>query len=205
MAYHEGEGKAFTKPPAVLMCPLHEDKLTEEIICIVGYKEMMFVKSSSKHTKRQPYWFSKCSGIPFGWRGDVCGVPGSKTNGQWQQMELVSTRCPSRCTLWHFPSVLFLFTCTSEMLPSNLELKQITSYYHRWQKTNHNSNNDDNKRIHVRIIGVRSGKVVHPLPWLLPTNRAQCYYQPAQCQLATILVPFKIENYHPALHSPYLN
>lgn len=48
---------------------------------------MKSVKSSSKHTKRQPYWFSKCSRIPSGWRGNVCGVvSGSKTNGQWRQI-----------------------------------------------------------------------------------------------------------------------
>lgn len=84
MAYHEGEGKAFTKPPAALMRPRSRGQMKQRgFICIIGYKkERCLLKSSSKHAKRQPYWFSKCSGIPFSWRGDVYGVPGSKTNGQ---------------------------------------------------------------------------------------------------------------------------
>lgn len=87
---------------------------------------------------------------------------------------------------------LLLCSCSSEMLPKP-QAQQITSNYLCWKKTNDNSNNDNNKRIHVTFHGVHSGKVV-PLR-LLPTNRAQCYYQPAQCQLAIILVPFKIESF----------
>lgn len=87
MAYHEGEGKAFTKSPAVLMRPRSRG---QRRFIIISYKKLKSIKSSSKHTKRQPYWFSKCSGILSGWHGGVCGEPGSKTNGQrWQTIHNV--------------------------------------------------------------------------------------------------------------------
>lgn len=76
-------GKAFTKPPVALMCPCSTGQMNRgEIIFITGYKKIKPVKLGSKHIKRQPYWFSKCLRFQSGWRGDVCGVPGSKTNGQ---------------------------------------------------------------------------------------------------------------------------
>lgn len=87
MAYHDEErGRLSLKPPAVLMCPRSRGRMNKrgEIICIIGYEKRNLLNQAAKHTKQQPYWFSKCSGIPSGWRGDVCGVPGSKTNGQWQ-------------------------------------------------------------------------------------------------------------------------
>lgn len=69
-------GRLSLKPPAVLMCPRSGGLMDKkEIIWIIGYEgkkeEVMTCYSSSKkHTKRQPYWFSKCSGVPFklAWR-----------------------------------------------------------------------------------------------------------------------------------------
>lgn len=94
-------------------------------------RKKMSIKSSSKHTKRQPYWFSKCSGIPFGWRGDVCGVPGSKTNGQWQQ---IVHKVPFQVYAVAF-SLLFC-SCSSEMLPKPQAQTKITSNYLCWRETN---------------------------------------------------------------------
>lgn len=93
-----------------------------------------------------------------------------------------STRCPSRCMLRLFPSVLL---CSRGATQTS---SVTTFYYLCWRNKRQMTTA---KGFHIRIISVHSGKVVHPR--LLPTTRAQCYYQPAQCQLATILVPFKIE------------
>lgn len=114
------------------------DEWTKEIIWIIGYEnKKMSVKSSSKHTKRQPYWFSKCSGIPFSWSGDVCGLPGSKTNGQWQ---LIVHKVPFQVYAAAFPSCSVLAAAT-QTSTNNIQLSSL-------KKQTTTARNDNIKRIH---------------------------------------------------------
>lgn len=50
------------------------------------------MKSNSKHTKRQPYWFSKCSGIPapLAWRYPWC----TWLEDKWTAVTKTSIRRP---------------------------------------------------------------------------------------------------------------
>lgn len=92
------EGKAFTKTTSSSDVPMFKktNKQRRFFFFIIGYKKMKFVKSSSKHTKRQPYWFSKCS------VAHLAGVAMSVVYLVRRQMDSgnkSSTRCPSRCML----------------------------------------------------------------------------------------------------------
>lgn len=162
-------------------------------------KGCLLKSSSKKRTKWQPYWFSKCSGILFSWRGDVCGVPGlfRRQMDQWRTNQPQGALPGVRCAIFFVPP-LFCF-CRSRM-PSNPPYKQ------RGRRKKYNNSQarhfpiilageeqtatNDNSLVRKVCIQVRWWPL---LVRLLPTTRAQCYYQPAQCQLATIKVPFKIE------------
>lgn len=132
----------------------------------------MSVKSSSKHTKRQPYWFSTCSGILVWWCLWCTWFEDKWTVGT---NRACFHKIPFQVYAVAFPfcSVLLL-----RCYP-NLRVQQLILIIF----IRRNSNNDNNKRTYVRSIGAHS----------CSAPAAQCYCQPAQCQLATVLVPFKMK------------
>lgn len=125
MAYHTGEGKAFTKTTSSLMCPRSRGQMNRgDLFVSLATRKMKFVKSSSKLTKRQPYCFSMCSGIP-----SVCGLSVVYlVRRQMDSGNKPSTRCPSRCTLWHFPSARAALRCYPKP-----QAQQITCNYLCWR------------------------------------------------------------------------
>lgn len=101
---------------AVLMCLCSGGLINRgDYFCINGYKKMNSVKSSSKHTKQQPYWFSKCSGIPSGLRGD--GLWCTWFEDKWT----VVTNHPQGALPGVCCGISLLFFCCSEMLPKPQE------------------------------------------------------------------------------------
>lgn len=181
MAYHEGEGKAFTKSPAVLMCPRSSGQW--RLISLLATSNWNLLKLSSKHTKQQPYWFSKCLGIPSGWHGGVCGEPGSKTNGQRRQ------------TIHNVPfqvyAVMFPF-CSAQRDATQTSMNSLPIIFA--------AETNDNRNDWKQLKGFTSEfyvciQVRQCPPWLHQPLGLSVYYQPALCQLATILVSFKIESF----------
>lgn len=142
------------------MCP-HSGGQRKLFILLATRKKRKSVKSSSKQTKRQPYRFSKCSGIPSSWRGVVYGVPGSKTNGQWQQ---IGHKVPFQvyAVPFPFPSVPAALRCSPKPQVQHFQWSSL-------EKRMMTATNDNNERIRFRILSVHSGKVV---PLLAPTNHA---------------------------------
>lgn len=109
-------GRLSLKPPAVLMCPRLRGQMNMgRLFVIIGYMENeVCLKSSSKHTH------TKKSNSPIGSLSvqvsRLAGVAMSVVYLVRRQMDSgnkPSTRCPSRCTLWQFPSALFLQLKTS--------------------------------------------------------------------------------------------
>lgn len=152
-------GRLSLKPPAVLMCLRSRGQKNRGDYLYHWLQEKkkekkMSVKSSSKHTNRHRYWFSKCSGIPVS-----AGVAMSVVYLVRRQMDSGnkwSTRCPSRCMLCHLPSVLFL------QLWDATQTSSATNNFHislLEKSTTPPATNDNNKRIRVRIRSVHSGKV----------------------------------------------
>lgn len=124
MAYHEGEVKAFTNPTADLMCPHSRGQMNRgEILYhwLQGKKQCLIKQQTHKVTALLVLY--KCSGIPFGWHGNVCGVPGSKTNGQWQQMV---HKVPFQVYAVAFPFCSVLAALRRVLKP---RAQQITSNY----------------------------------------------------------------------------
>lgn len=75
MAYHKGGGRRLSKTTSSSDVPMFNTTSEQGRLFVLPATSIMnWIKLSSKHTKRQPYRFSKCSGIPCGRRGDVCGV-----------------------------------------------------------------------------------------------------------------------------------
>lgn len=113
-------GKAFTKPPAVPMCPRSRGQMNRGDYLYHWLREekekkKMSVKSSSKHTRRSdsPIDSLSVQVSRSGWRGDVCGVPGFEDKWTVTTKNRPQGALPGvRCGL----SLLFR-SCSSEMLP----------------------------------------------------------------------------------------
>lgn len=154
-----GEGKASLNHQRFWCAHAQEDRGNYSYRWLP--KKRKSVKSSSKQTKRQPYRFSKCSGIPTSWRGVVYGVPGSKTNGQWQQ---IGHKVPFQvyAVPFPFPSVPAALRCSPKPQLQHFQLFSL-------EKRMMTATNVNNERIRLRILSVHSGKVVPPLA---PTDHA---------------------------------
>lgn len=142
MAYHEGEGKAFTKPPAVLMCPRSRGQ------------RKLFVSLATRKNQKTPKWCllnraaNKQSDSPIGSLSvqvsRLAGVVLSAVYLVRRQMDSdnkSATRCPSRCMLSHFPSVLFL-----QLWDAPRNLKRNTSNYLRWRNERRQRRRQDSRQ-----------------------------------------------------------
>jgi len=130
MANHEGEGKAFTTPPVELM--YSRGQMNRGVICIIGYKKKKNMFNQAANTQIDipigslRVQVSRSAGVAM---SVVCVcvcvcVCVYLARRQMDSGNKWSTRCPSRCTLWHFPSALFSQTHVSSP-NNNLQLSLL--------------------------------------------------------------------------------
>lgn len=163
MAYHEGEGKAFTKQPAVLMmCSRSRGQMNR--------RDYLFVSLATRK-KQKCLWNQAAntqSNSPIGSLSvQVSHSAGvamsavylvSKTNGQWQRIIPCGALPGVCCGCYPFCSVLAALRCDPNLRRKTNDF-QLSLQEER-----------TTKGFHVRLLSVHSGMVV-PLR-LLPTTRA---------------------------------
>lgn len=168
MAYHEGEGKAFTKSPAVLMCPRSRGQ--RRLILLLATRNWNLLNQATNTQSDSPIGsLSVRYPVWLAWR---C------LWWTWFEDKWTATTNHPRCAL---PGVCCDISLLFPSKPPWINF-QLSLLQKQTTRGTHENNKQKDFCPNVTPFGhVELGLSV--------------YYQPALCQLATILVPFKIESF----------